>query len=75
MKSRFAILSGAFVFACAAVLWPACACIAYAQDSFPSKPLQIIVPTGPGGGTDTAARLLARVFNEDRKSTRLNSSH
>ena len=62
MKSRFAILSGAFVFACAAVLWPVR--ITYAQDNFPSKPVQIIVPTGPGGGTDTAARLLARVFNE-----------
>ncbi len=38
-----------------------------AQDAFPNKPIQIIVPTGPGGGTDTAARLLARVFNERLK--------
>ena len=40
---------------------------AAAQDAFPNKPIQIIVPTGPGGGTDTAARLLARVFNEKLK--------
>ena len=41
--------------------------VTYAQDNFPNKPIQIIVPTGPGGGTDTAARLLARVFNEKLK--------
>jgi len=45
----------------AAFAWPAAA---IAQDAFPVKPIQIIVPTGPGGGTDTAARLLARVFSE-----------
>ena len=33
---------------------------AFAQDAFPSKPIQFIVPTGPGGGTDTVARLIAR---------------
>ena len=38
-----------------------------AQDVYPGKPIQIIVPTGPGGGTDTAARLLARFFNERLK--------
>lgn len=45
----------------------AAASVAFAQDGFPVKPIQIIVPTGPGGGTDTAARLLARVFNEKLK--------
>jgi tripartite-type tricarboxylate transporter receptor subunit TctC len=29
-------------------------------DAFPSKPLRIIVPFGPGSGTDTATRLLAQ---------------
>jgi len=38
-----------------------------AQENFPNRPIQIVVPTGPGGGTDTAARLLARVFNERLK--------
>ncbi len=32
---------------------------ANAQDKFPSHPIQLIVPTAPGGGTDVAARLLA----------------
>ena len=30
-----------------------------AQEKFPSKPIEIIVPTPPGGGTDTVVRLLA----------------
>jgi tripartite-type tricarboxylate transporter receptor subunit TctC len=30
-----------------------------AQEKFPSKPIEIIVPTPPGGGTDTVVRILA----------------
>ena len=36
------------------------ATFAAGQESFPTKQIQIIVPTGPGGGTDTVARLIAR---------------
>lgn len=32
---------------------------AAAQETFPSKPIRVIVPYGPGGLTDTVARLLA----------------
>jgi tripartite-type tricarboxylate transporter receptor subunit TctC len=32
--------------------------------SWPTKPVRIIVPFGPGGGTDIQARVLTNVFNE-----------
>ncbi|GKY89846.1 Bug family tripartite tricarboxylate transporter substrate binding protein [Sinisalibacter aestuarii] len=32
---------------------------ALAQDSFPSKPVRLIVPYSPGGGTDVTARIVA----------------
>lgn len=48
------------------VLMLACAG-ATAQDAYPSKPIQFIVPTGPGGGTDTISRLLARQLADRQK--------
>jgi len=41
---------------------------AFAQ-SWPAKPVRIIVPFGPGGGTDIQARLLGKHFNESVKQT------
>jgi tripartite-type tricarboxylate transporter receptor subunit TctC len=34
---------------------------AIAQEKFPSRPIEIIVPTPPGGGTDITARMLAEL--------------
>jgi len=34
---------------------------AAAQEKFPARPIEIIVPTPPGGGTDITARLLAEL--------------
>jgi tripartite-type tricarboxylate transporter receptor subunit TctC len=43
---------------CAVVLLWACA--AQAQSDFPARPLRIVVPSAPGGGTDIVARLIAQ---------------
>jgi tripartite-type tricarboxylate transporter receptor subunit TctC len=37
---------------------------AHAQSDYPSKPVKIIVPSAPGGGTDIAARVLAQHLSQ-----------
>ncbi len=37
---------------------------AQAQSAYPTKPVKIIVPSSPGGGTDTVTRLLAQHLSE-----------
>jgi tripartite-type tricarboxylate transporter receptor subunit TctC len=38
--------------------------VARAQDGFPSRPVTIVVPFPPGGGTDVLARILGQHFSE-----------
>lgn len=40
---------------------------AQAQEKFPSKPIDVIVPWGPGGGADLLGRILARWLETDLK--------
>ena len=37
--------------------------LAQAQDKYPSRPVRIIVPSPPAGGTDIIARVLAQKFS------------
>lgn len=46
-----------------AVAAMAAACVAHAQD-YPSKPIRIIIPSTPGGGTDYIGRLMGNKLHE-----------
>ena len=52
--------------ACAAAL-AAAAGWAGAQDKYPSRPIEFIVPWGPGGGADQLARKMARLLEPELK--------
>src|SRR5258708_8562711 len=49
--------------AAGAVALPALACLASAQ-TYPSRPVHLIVGYAPGGGTDIAARLIGQWLSE-----------
>ena len=63
-ESSFHIPRSSLVAAAALIL----STTAYAQN-YPVKPVRIIVPVAPGGGTDPQARLLARKFQESMGQT------
>jgi tripartite-type tricarboxylate transporter receptor subunit TctC len=51
------------IFLFCSVLWLGYASFAYAQD-YPNKPVKLIVPFPPGGGTDILARPIAQKLSE-----------
>ena len=53
--------------ALAALLFAAAALVAHAQEKYPSRPIEFIVPWGPGGGADQLARKAGKLMEEDLK--------
>lgn len=58
-----------YVKACLSMLLAAGAGVAAAQGEWPAKPVTVVVPSSPGGGTDTYGRLLAQQLTEQLKQS------
>jgi tripartite-type tricarboxylate transporter receptor subunit TctC len=55
---------------CSAALWLAATLPASAQsDSYPSRPITIIVPFPPGGSSDTVTRIVAQKLADNLKTS------
>ena len=58
---------------CAAVLMfiiiSVCSDLSFAEENYPLRPVKIIVPSAPGGGTDTVARLISQYFSDTLRSS------
>src|SRR6266545_6934026 len=59
--SRIAVLAGAL--GLAGVLGPA-ADVSFAQSSYPSQPIRVIIPLAPGGAIDVMVRALGKAFEQ-----------
>lgn len=61
MRSTIVVINAA------AALFVAACSLVWAQDKYPSRPIEFIVPWGPGGGADQVARKAGKLMEEDLK--------
>ena len=64
---HFAISSRQLLQVLAALLLFSVSGLAAAQEKYPSRPIEFIVPWGPGGGADQLARKAAKLMEDDLK--------
>ena len=64
---HFANLKARSIQTIAAMLLGVSSYAAMAQDKYPSRPIEFIVPWGPGGGADQVARKAGKLMEEDLK--------
>ncbi len=62
MKSKALWLAS--LVACVASLWPSWAPTSFAQAKYPNRPIRVIVPFSPGGGSDVTARFVGTRLSE-----------
>jgi tripartite-type tricarboxylate transporter receptor subunit TctC len=69
MKMNRSILGSRYAFAQALALLAACGITAQAvaQEKYPTRPIEFVVPWGPGGGADQLARKLAPGLEKELK--------
>jgi tripartite-type tricarboxylate transporter receptor subunit TctC len=69
MKMNRSILGSRYAFAQALALLAACgiSAQAVAQEKYPTRPIEFVVPWGPGGGADQLARKLAPGLEKELK--------
>lgn len=67
---KAARVTGAFrVFGSACALFALLTGAAPAQEKYPARPVEVIVPWGPGGGSDQTARMLAKFLEGELKTS------
>lgn len=63
MATRAHRLAG--VAGCVVGLWGACAAAADPEANYPSRPIRLVVPATPGGGSDVPARIMTQALSDD----------